>query len=781
MKLYTGVVEDNLDPLRMGRIRVRVHGLHTDDRTLIPTDSLPWSQVMMPSTSASVSGIGNSPVGLLRGSWVVVFFTDPDEQYPIVLGSLPGLPVDVLNQPVADEELAFNFAVATDSSQAVPTTTSVDVTNSANSSKLVIPDVELKGARKASEFSGVTSDCINLIKNYESFRANSYGDDSNGYTIGYGTTVIDGKPVTAGMTISQQKAEALLLAHVNEVDVPRIKSMVRVLITQSMLDSLVCLSYNIGVTALSRSTLMSDINSERYLQAASRFLDWNKNNGKILAGLTKRRISEKDLFLKDGIPSATGQLEPIQNSTENVSVGSTGDRKYKTNSIVKTRGFTDPTGVYPLYYNEPDTNRLARNEKISETIVFKKEAARDMNVAAANGGFWSQSAVPYNAKYPNNHVFHSESGHVQEFDDTPGSRRVHLYHAAGTFTEIDDNGTRVNRIVGDGYEIYERHGYVHVKGAKHVNVEGAHTLKVGSTLDLEVSGATTINIFNNANLSVGGDFNLAVGGRINIQAAGEINIDSASTANINSNKDNIDVSIEVRSPEPTQFSELTVITRGEENAMQYESPEDGDPSAMIADRLQKGEITKEELQADSVKKESASVSANPVTPTTLNCDNTEQLTDFPPTLVLSPHFTLGKLNANGTRKLAPFNGLQAGDIACNLKLLCLNILEPIYNLYPSMTITSGFRRPGDVANSARNSDHYYGYAADIQFPGFNRKQYYDAALQLQKILPYDRIILEYNGSTTWLHISFKRNGNRAQVFTMSNHRKISDFGEFVLV
>ena len=90
---FTGVVEDINDPMEMGRVRVRCYGYHTDDKnsvTGIPTESLPWGHVMMPITSASCSGIGQSATGILPGSWVIGFFRDGEAcQDPIVLGTIP--------------------------------------------------------------------------------------------------------------------------------------------------------------------------------------------------------------------------------------------------------------------------------------------------------------------------------------------------------------------------------------------------------------------------------------------------------------------------------------------------------------------------------------------------------------------------------------------------------------------------------------------------------------------------------------------------------------------
>ena len=61
---FTGVVEDVMDPLQMGRVRVRCFGYHTDDKNLIPTDSLPWALVMTPIQSSSMARTGISATGV---------------------------------------------------------------------------------------------------------------------------------------------------------------------------------------------------------------------------------------------------------------------------------------------------------------------------------------------------------------------------------------------------------------------------------------------------------------------------------------------------------------------------------------------------------------------------------------------------------------------------------------------------------------------------------------------------------------------------------------------
>ena len=89
---FTGVIEDVKDPEEMGRYRVRCFGYHSDNKGDIPTKDLPWANVMMPVTSASTSGIGQSATGLVQGSWVIGFFRDGSNvQDPVIMGSIPSM------------------------------------------------------------------------------------------------------------------------------------------------------------------------------------------------------------------------------------------------------------------------------------------------------------------------------------------------------------------------------------------------------------------------------------------------------------------------------------------------------------------------------------------------------------------------------------------------------------------------------------------------------------------------------------------------------------------
>ncbi|AKE44752.1 baseplate hub subunit and tail lysozyme [Sinorhizobium phage phiM9] len=84
-----GVVEDRNDPQQRGRLRVRIHGVHTDDTTLIPTEALPWAIPIQSISSAALGGVGDSPTGMMEGTMVLVTFLDGnDMQIPAVLGAV---------------------------------------------------------------------------------------------------------------------------------------------------------------------------------------------------------------------------------------------------------------------------------------------------------------------------------------------------------------------------------------------------------------------------------------------------------------------------------------------------------------------------------------------------------------------------------------------------------------------------------------------------------------------------------------------------------------------
>ena len=133
---------------------------------------------------------------------------------------------------------------------------------------------------------------IPLIKEFEGCKLKAYKCPADVWTIGYGHT--DG--VKEGDEITQQKADLLLA---NDVDLftAGVQRLVSSDINRNQLGALVSFAFNLGLGNLRHSTLLRLVNQGDFLNAANEFLKWNKANGKVLLGLTRRREAEKALFL----------------------------------------------------------------------------------------------------------------------------------------------------------------------------------------------------------------------------------------------------------------------------------------------------------------------------------------------------------------------------------------------------------------------------------------------------------------------------------------------------
>ena len=262
---FTGVVEDRNDPSKLGRVKVRCLGLHTESLVDIPTKDLPWAHIMQSTNNPSMQGLGNTPTFLVEGTWVVGFFLDAmEKQQPLIMGTLPGVP-----QAVAD----------------------------------------------------------------------------------------------------------------------------------------------------------------------------------------------------------------------------------------KTKGFNDPNETYPsekiTHSNHPikesDVNRLARNDTDqSHAVVSAKNTAKTSDVPTANSSTtWNEPDSAYAASYPKNHVLETESGHIKEYDDTSGQERIHEYHTKGTFYEIDKDGNKSTRIVGDNYEVIAGSDFVNIKGSANLTIDSNCNTYIKGNWNIQVDGSKT--------------------------------------------------------------------------------------------------------------------------------------------------------------------------------------------------------------------------------------------------------------------------------------------------
>ena len=244
-------------------------------------------------------------------------------------------------------------------------------------------------------------------------------------------------------------------------------------------------------------------------------------------------------------------------------------------------GFTDPLGVYPKCppgtgYNalkEPDSSRLARGEDAElHASLINKRAMRltDIPVAMApdvssvagqkDGKIYQRthyyepkprfskmevdgnkikdvgeaSYVPLGTKptsdlikkgqtsmYPYNSVLETESGHAFEVDDSPGNGRIHTYHNSGTFEEIQWDGQKITKVVGNDFSILLKDKNVYVEGRLTVNVKGDAHMYVNGDVYEEIDGDKFVTIRGDRHTKIGGNDILEVLSNQNTQINGD--------------------------------------------------------------------------------------------------------------------------------------------------------------------------------------------------------------------------------------------------------------------
>ena len=256
----------------------------------------------------------------------------------------------------------------------------------------------------------------------------------------------------------------------------------------------------------------------------------------VMAGINSSGADTREGF---GDPNAESALD-------------TQDKKYKAKPDF---------GPYPILVGQPDTSRLSsggllqehpeiakRDEEATKEVLIANDEPGDPNkwnellttdtskageAASGTNPETGEARTPKKRRepeYPYNHVRETESGHIQEFDDTPFAERIYEKHKSGTFYEIDADGNKVTRIVGDRYEI--------VAGAEYVNVKGDVNLTIDSNCNTYIKG--------NWNIQVDGDVKEVIKGKMTQEVTGAVSetYKANQTTNITGTLD-LDASTEV--------------------------------------------------------------------------------------------------------------------------------------------------------------------------------------------------------------------------------------------
>ena len=172
-----------------------------------------------------------------------------------------------------------------------------------------------------------------------------------------------------------------------------------------------------------------------------------------------------------------------------------------TMSDVTTDDDTAIGGTEAATTNEPDNNPRVRGEP---------------NPHGTDKEGLYQPLSAYAPEYPYNNVMETESGHVKEYDDTPGLERIMERHKSGTQYEIQPNGSKIEKIVRDNYTLIIGHDTLEVTGNVKIYVSGDANIAVAKDLTAQVGNDMTTIVDGNADLLVKGDIDGEVRGNIDI-------------------------------------------------------------------------------------------------------------------------------------------------------------------------------------------------------------------------------------------------------------------------
>ena len=131
-----------------------------------------------------------------------------------------------------------------------------------------------------------------LIKEFEGLRLEAYRCPAGVLTIGWGHT---GSDVEFGTRITAHQADQLLTLDMEKIKKQLIPA-IKIAVTAGQFEALISLAFNVGAGAVIRSKLLSKLNAGHPEEAIKEFDDWNRCNGKVSAGLTRRRKAEAKVF-----------------------------------------------------------------------------------------------------------------------------------------------------------------------------------------------------------------------------------------------------------------------------------------------------------------------------------------------------------------------------------------------------------------------------------------------------------------------------------------------------
>jgi len=588
---FYGVVEDRQDPYMIGRVKVRCFAHHTGNKTTLPTADLPWAQVMLPVTSAGISGIGQTPLGLVEGSHVFGFFRDGEaRQEPVVMGSLPGYPTELANTDTGfyDPNGEFpRYKNAPDTTQLAtmieynPTqhasiTADIDVFNRfQNVGTAVVDAMPLASqfiSKGSSSLFGFVADIITsqVASALGSNILNTVGGSLAGFTTS-NFPMLANLPsqlgdLAEGVTGFISETGESLLSGVGLT--PERLSNAAVSVQQGLsgvLDVDLFLDEALDTTqlkALGATALGIDNSSGQF--------KFNITNPDIIAELVsdpasideisafqnaKVSLADKSVGVTPqdlGVRTPIGLVETAENQSAIALQGAREVASTATGGAADLIRVVDKvTGVTSAIVDDEFQDSLSAKGRFAGSFgipqkatlsAFGKSKLINNSLGAINGvaAAWSLPQVPkLSDSYPKKHVFESESGHFMMYDDNDGNETIQQRHRSGTQYNMAADGTRTDVVVSDhitgvggsSYNVVQEDNILTVNGRCKVFINSSEVRN--NHYDIVIGKGANVNIQVEQ-----GDINMnALDGRINMNCAEDFNIICGGEMNIISKGD----------------------------------------------------------------------------------------------------------------------------------------------------------------------------------------------------------------------------------------------------
>ena len=580
---FYGVVEDRQDPYQIGRVKVRCFGHHTGNKIDLPTKDLPWAQVMLPVTSAGISGIGQTPMGLVEGSHVFGFFRDgEDRQEPVVMGSMPGYPAELAdtekgfydpngeypryinspdtNQLATMQDYSFNPSLLQHASIIAD---NANVKNFENIGTAVVEPMQLASAfisKGGGSFFGLVADIITSAVG-QVIGANvlgSIGSTLNGFTESTNQLV---NSVTEGGTSFLKNNVGLSTSEIGQSAVnfsSTVAGKVRAQLEVPSLPSVEALTSaglkQVGLTDTGQFKL--DVINPASMQtlfedAAETELLNNYNAAKervdaglgVVAGSVSTVLDPTIL----GVRGALGTLETTEAQSSAIAgfnnqlsdVGGAASQGALITVTDKITGVVTSTVENIGQDSITAAKTVLGDQGISipqKSTVNKDGITKLMNnFIGGNRDSWSMPTMPdVSDSYPKRHVYETESGHVKVYDDNENNRLIMERHASGTRYDIRDDGSKVDHIISDHIIGVEGTSYTNIKEDQIVTLNGRYKIFVNK--DETRDNNYDIVVGKNANINIQvdkGDININVlDGRINANCSDNFNMIVGGDTNI---------------------------------------------------------------------------------------------------------------------------------------------------------------------------------------------------------------------------------------------------------